>query len=143
MDDGEAHGAARRGPSILSLLLMTLAMLVVFPLFAWFGLHRHGSQGLVAAGVASGVCWVGSTGALLMALIFRRSDNSLPALMLGMILRMGLPLGAVVFFTVQKHALVDSGVIGMILVYYLFALVVETALSLRLVVKPGRVTKAT
>lgn len=127
-------------PTLLACL--TLVLLVVFPGFAWYGYHGSGPVGLQAAAIAAAICWLGAAGALASAYFFRDSQQAAASLTLGMVFRMGLPLGCVLWLLSQGGPLVDAGIVGMIVVYYLVALVVETALSLRLVGNPRQVTKA-
>ena len=121
--------------------LLTLALLLVFPLFAWFGHSRHGMLGVQAAGVACAVCWVGMA-ALLAVIVVRGSQKVLHGALLGMIFRTGLPLATGVILTSQGGDLARAGVFGMILGFYLVALVVETLLSLRFVAPTGKMTEA-
>ncbi|MCO6458014.1 MAG: hypothetical protein J5I93_22145 [Pirellulaceae bacterium] len=121
---------------------LTLALAVVFPGFAWFGYSSHGAVGLQAAAIAAGICWLGAAGALSSAFFFRHAQQAMSALVLGMLFRMGLPLGCVLALLSQGGPLVDAGIVGLIVVYYLVSLVVETALSLRLVGLTRQVTKA-
>ena len=64
--------------------------------------------------------------------LVRGPQNALAITVLGMLLRMGLPLVAIVVVTVQGGALADSGFVICVLAYYAIALVLETWLSLRL-----------
>lgn len=131
-------------PNSLGLLLawLTLPLLVVFPAFAWYGYSRVGVDGILAAALAGVVCWAGAAGALITAGLLRQSQQAASALMLGMLFRMGLPLAAIAWLMSQGGWLAEAGVVGMILVYYLVSLIVETVLSLRLVGSPRQVTKA-
>ena len=137
-------------PSSLGFLLvwLTLPLLAVFPAFAWFGYSREGFHGILAAALAGAICWAGAAGALISASLLRQSQQAASALMLGMAFRMGLPLAAIAWIMTQGgrgaqgQALVEAGIVGMILVYYLLSLIVETVLSLRLVGSPRQVTKA-
>lgn len=118
---------------IVSCVWLTLALLLAFPAFAWYGYSQHSTDGLAAAAIAFGVCWLGSALALLCSAMFQGPQQATNSLMLGMMFRMGLPLGAGLLLTTQNGILAEAGVIGMIVVYYLLALVVETLLSLRFV----------
>jgi hypothetical protein len=64
--------------------------------------------------------------------LVRGPQNALAVTVLGMLLRMGLPLVAVVVVTLQGGPLADSGFVICVLAYYAIALVLETWLSLRL-----------
>jgi hypothetical protein len=64
--------------------------------------------------------------------LVRGPQNVLVITVLGMLLRMGLPLVAVVVVTVQGGPLAAGGFVICVLAYYAIALVLETWLSLRL-----------
>ena len=99
-----------------------------------------GAVALVA--LAGVVCWAGSGGALLVSGLFRHSSQAVSAMLLGMFFRMGLPLMVIFLLLSSGGPLLDAGVVGMIVVYYLISLVVETILSLRLVGPQQQVSKA-
>ena len=122
--------------------LLTVVLLAAYPLFAWFGYSQHGADGLLAAAVAGIVCWFGGIAALVLTTSVRSPEGAVSGTLLGMLFRMGFPLAAGVMLDRSGGALAAAGVLGMILLYYLLTLVVETLLSLRLV-NPGRgVSKA-
>ena len=125
----------------VALGLLTLALGLVFPLFAWYGNATYGSWGLVSAGVALGVCWFGATAALLVVNFTRHAPTH--GLLGSIFFRMGLPLVVGVWLNSQNGLLAQTGVFGMILVYYLIALAVETVLSLRVASVPAKSSKAT
>ena len=56
--------------------------------------------------------------------------------------RFGLPLAGGLYLTRQGGSLAESGVFGMIVVFYLITLAVETPLSLALLGADGRNSKA-
>jgi hypothetical protein len=50
-----------------------------------------------------------------------------------MLLRMALPLAALVYLNKTDHPLLASGIAGLIVIHYLAGLAVETLLALRIV----------
>ena len=116
-----------------SCLIFTVALLAVFPAFAYFGYSRSGSWGLAAAGVAGGACWLSGLMSLVLIGMCRGADAAFNGALLGILVRMGLPLLAAIAFAQQRGELAQAGVLGMILGYYLVALVVDTLLSVRLI----------
>jgi hypothetical protein len=64
------------------------------------------------------------------------------ATLLGMLFRMGLPLVTGVVLTRAGGPLADAGLFGMIMVFYLVGLVVETTLSVRVLGSSQTVAKA-
>jgi hypothetical protein len=86
--------------------------------FAW---SFSGATGLAATGIAFLVCWFSASLALAIAVLG------------GMMVRMGLPLGTGVLLQKLSPALAEARVLTIILGLYLVALLVETLLSLRYV----------
>jgi hypothetical protein len=108
---------------------------VVIPagiLSAWIVARRLDAQVLLAASLAVGVCWLAASLALVSTHVGARLGFPVQGLLVGMLFRMGLPLGAGVALS-QNAPLAELGIFGMILGVYLCALVVETVLSLRYV----------
>ena len=83
--------------------------------------------------VSAVICYVGAATALVLTGVFRGPQTAVQGLLLGMLVRMGLPLGAGIVLQSAGGPLAEAGVMGMIAVYYLFTLAVESVLSLRLV----------
>lgn len=99
-------------------------------------------MGIAATAVAAGVCWFGATGALLSTAFLRGSQFALHGLFGGMILRLGLPLALGMFLSSRGGGLAKAGVFGLIVMFYLLTLVVETLLSLRFVNQPQKSARA-
>ena len=126
-----------RAGSILNLLvacaLLTLAVLLVAPLFAWYAHGRSQSAGVTASFVAAGVCWLGGTLALVTAYVANRYGQGIQGVLAGMFFRMGLPLVCGLVLERQVPSLAAAGFFSLVLGYYLFVLPIETLLSLRFV----------
>jgi hypothetical protein len=122
-------------------LVATLGL--VAPIAGYLGWGHAGSRSLVAAGAAFLVCWLPNALSLLIMSFFRDPQQSVSAMLFGMLLRMGIPFGIAAVLLQTKHWLVDAGILPMVLGMYLVALVVETILSLWIVgaLRP-RVVKA-
>jgi hypothetical protein len=108
-------------------------LVAAFPAYAWAGWLHSGGMGVWAAAVALLVCSASALLALILAGILQGSQHAVNAMLMGMALRMGVPLAAGLLLHSQGGPLAKAGVFGMILAYYLLTLVVETVLSLRLV----------
>ena len=102
----------------------------------------RGRDAVVAAAVAAGICWAGSTIALIAAARLGTTNRVLQAHLLGMFFRLGLPLGAGMALQAQQGFLAKAGVFGLIVVFYLVTLVAETLLSLRFVQKSPTAPRA-
>jgi hypothetical protein len=111
-------------------------MLATFGATAWFAGSRHGVPGVAAAAIASGVCWLSAAVAFVLLERSRRSGKVLNGVLLGMIIRLGLPLVVGTVLNSQQGALADAGVFGLMVVCYLVALIVETLLSVRFLQQP-------
>ena len=112
--------------------LLTLTFVLAFPVFGYFAFRVHGWDGVAAAAVAALICWVAGVIALAMVFVFPEPQQVANAVGLGMLVRMGIALLAGIFFTKTGGPLVDAGVFGMIVGFYLIGLLVETLLALRL-----------
>jgi len=114
-------------------LIFSGAMLLALPFFATYGFLRAGLTGVEAAAVAGGVCWLGAVPSLLLMGWLRGGPHVVSGVLLGMLLRMGLPLVVGLLLIQTGGPLAKAGVFGMIVGYYLFGLLIETLLSVRLV----------
>jgi hypothetical protein len=129
VNTGSAPEPNKIGRVCLGLSLVALAVL---PVFAVVGYARSGWAGILAALLASGVCCGGAIASLAATWLFRVGSQAVSGILLGMIVRMGLPLAACVVLIAQGGWLVEAGAPAMILVYYLLMLVAETWWLLRL-----------
>ena len=124
-------------------VLLSLTLLIAFPAIAGYGYSNHGENGVLAAALAGGICWIGALIALVLVGLFRSSHNQMvSATLLGMLFRMGLPLVTGLALTRAGGPLAEAGLFGMILVFYLVGLVVETILSVRILGSSQDVAKA-
>ncbi len=125
-----------------SCAVLAAAVLLVFPAFAWFGFSRHGFDGLTAAAVAGGVCFLGAAAALVMTGVLRGSQAAVHGVLLGIVFRTGVPLAFGVFLMLRGGPLAETGVFGMVFVYFQVTLTVETLLAIRLVRPASKISKA-
>jgi hypothetical protein len=122
-----AHG-------ILAAVILTAWGLMTY-FYAW---PTYGRDGVLASASAAMVCWVGAGLAMTASNLFRQPERALALTAVGMALRMGLPLVAVMVVMVQGGPLARAGFVVYILAYYIVALVVETGLTVKLVSMPRR-----
>ena len=112
-------------------LLFFVIIGAFLPIGGW-GYISYGMTGVIAALVAAGTCWMGGTLALIStAIASRGSTAAMWALLFGMLFRMGLPLAVGLALNRAGGPLASAGVFGMVLVFYLLILVVETPLSIK------------
>lgn len=90
----------------------------------------HGWAGAGAVALAGVVCLAGASAALVISSILRGPHFVLPAMLLGMLIRMGLPLSLALIVHFRGGPLAESGFLVYLLVFYPVTLTVETILSL-------------
>ncbi len=132
VDQNRSEDAPLSG-ALKSCALLALAVVGFYPLVAGYGYSQYGNSGVASASVAAGVCFVGAAAALMCVAFLQGPTAAVNSTLLGMLFRMGLPLGGAMVLNQNGGPLAEAGVLGMVLVYYLFTLVIETLLSLRLV----------
>ncbi len=123
-------------------VLLTTAIVLIFPLFAWMNYSSHGRIGVTSAAVGAGVAWFGATIALVLAGVMHGPQNGAQGVLLGMLFRMGIPMGAAILFTSSGGPLAEASVFEMILFFYLVTLVIETPMSVHLVRFGEKISKA-
>jgi hypothetical protein len=124
----------RAAQGVLAAAMLTACGLLTY-FYAW---QVYGRDGVVASVSAAAVCWAGAGLAMSLSGLFRQPERALAMTAVGMALRMGLPLVAVLVVAVQGGALAEARFVIYILAYYLVALVVETWLTVKLVSTPQR-----
>jgi hypothetical protein len=120
-----------------------LTLIIIFALLVAIAIvgSSRGAAGIAASAVAAGVCWIGSMAALVVTGLSSRSNHAVQGHLLGMFFRLGLPLVAGIAIKNSGGTLAQAGTFGLIVVFYLIALVTETVLSLRLIKRPPNVTR--
>lgn len=140
--------AAKSSSSISSLLwtcaALSLAIFLVAPAFVWYGHAQSQVNGVLAAAIAGGICWLGGTLALVAAYWANRQGLGIHGALLGMFFRMGLPLIGGLALQKLFPVLAEAKLFSYVLGFYLIMLVVETLLSLRLIApqKPVKASQA-
>jgi hypothetical protein len=93
---------------------------------------RYGDGAWLASGLAAGLIWALGSASLAMIALAPTPPAQLNAALLGMMVRMSLPLVALLYFTTSGGALAAAGVNVFIVIHYLAGLLVETLLAVRL-----------
>lgn len=94
--------------------------------------RQYGSGAYLASAVSAAMIWsVGSLSLLIVALA-PTPQARVNAALLGMLVRMALPMVALAYFSKSNHPLAADGIVGLLVVHYLLGLVAETLLSVRL-----------
>lgn len=115
-----------------SCVWLTLAVAAGWAPIAWYANRMYGSAGILSATVAAVVCLAGALAALVLSALVQGPQAAMLRLALGMAFRMGVPLMGGVLLS-QSPRLASGGVFGMMVVFYLITLAVETPLSLRFI----------
>jgi hypothetical protein len=111
---------------------LTLVVVVVFPVFAWYGGVADGWAGIAAAAVAAAACYLGALLALIAGAAFGEGEKAVNGVLVGMLFRTGLPLIVGLALDRQGGPLAEAGVFGMVLCFYFVTLTAETMLAVRL-----------
>ena len=91
----------------------------------------------MASAISAALVWsVGSLSLLIVALA-PTPQARVNAAMMGMLVRMALPVLAIAYFSKSNHPLAAEGIVGLLVVHYLLGLVAETLLSVRLTTAAG------
>lgn len=98
-------------------------------LVAW----QLGGGRLIQGGLAAwGLCWGAAFVALMMVLGGRLLNQSLPAILLAMLVRMGIPLAIAIYLNKQSPFWAEARLFQFLLGNYFIALLAETGLAIRL-----------
>ncbi len=137
MSGSEETGAlgrlARRSGSWsfgLRLLVLTAVVVVAYPVLAGVATARRGSSTWQSAALAAAICWFGALLALVFSDWLRGPQAAHYALLLGLLVRTGCPLTAVVIAIRTSSRLEAVGFVGLVLGFYFVTLVTETLLTL-------------
>lgn len=105
-------------------------LLSAYLLIAPIAVQISGPTGLASAAVGCGLCLLGTQVALVVARSFRRPDNLWQGMLLGMLPRMGIPLGVGLVLQIVGGPLVESGLLIYAAVFYQVGLSIEVMLCL-------------
>lgn len=124
---------ARPAPNVLSAcLLLTAVVVIAYPLVAVVAEQLMHKPVWETAGLAAGVCWFGSALALIFFHLLRQAGNVAAATLLGMLIRIAVPMVAVALVYSQGGKLADEEFFKLVLVFYFVTLTADTLLTLRL-----------
>jgi hypothetical protein len=106
-------------------LLLAAACLLVLPV----AISLHGTDGFVAACAGIIVVWFASSLGMAVGELFHGPNAALSKLLLGMVIRMAIPLAACLLALLTDSRLAEAGFVFYVLVFYLAALPVDTILA--------------
>lgn len=113
---------------------VTAALWLPWPAVAYACYQVNGFNGVWASGLACCGCWVGVASALMVSWWANRW-TPVVGLLGGSALRFFIPLAVAIAGTIFSPGFRQAGGFGIIVAYFLYSLVWETGLSLRLVRK--------
>lgn len=109
-------------------MLLTASMLVLGLAMAPLAWQQAGPTGLLAEALAGALSLCGAALALAVFGRFSRPDQVVQALAGGMLLRTCLPLAVAAGLYLRQPQLADAGLLVYLIVFYMPALALETAL---------------
>jgi hypothetical protein len=139
MTQGLIERTARWSLTLRVALLAAVTAMAFAGVAAW-RYSQVGTIGVWAAAVASAICLAGAAAALIATGLLRGAGPhaAVSSMLLGMLFRMGLPLGALVTFQQNGGPLVEGGIVGCLLLVYPVTLLAEVALAVSLLkTSPG------
>jgi hypothetical protein len=144
--DQQASNASRSSLSLLGLIASCALLAVVLAptalAVAWLAAGELSPQAWFGAAVGGAVCFLAAALALTTTFLANRFQAPVQGVLLAMLLRMGLPLVALIALPKMGGVFSWSGVTSTILGVYLVALVLETLLSLRMIAPKSDALKA-
>ena len=116
-------------------LIVLAAAAVVLPLGNMFFHHEYGFAGGVTA---AGICLMAAWLALCVCDRLQGPEYIMPSILVGMMIRMGVPLAAVVISRIFGGPLANADFLNYLIVFYPVTLVAETWLSLPQAIGNGK-----
>ena len=112
--------------------------MIAWPIVAVVASRLQNRSAWEVAAVAAVVCWFSATLSLVLSHVMRRAGNAVAGVLLGMAVRLGIPLLTGLVATSQGGALAEGGLLGLILAFYLITLTAETGFALALAKAPPK-----
>jgi hypothetical protein len=125
------HTLRKQGIFVRSLALVIFEI-ILFAGITPFVLIYGSAWSIGAAGIASGLCTLGALSAIWIDYVFSDAKSAMIALLLGMAVNMGVPLGFGVAIHLHGGPLSESGFIYYLLYFYILTLAMKTILTLPL-----------
>jgi hypothetical protein len=122
---------------LLAIVIAPAAILV-----AWICNRELSASTLLGAAIGGGVSWLAGAIALTATALGNRLKFPVQSVLIAMLIRMGLPLAAIIALPYIDSSPAAKIARSTILGVYLIALVIETALSLRMIPQQAHAAKA-
>lgn len=111
---------------------LSAAVVVVWLIDSVATTHFSGRSTWEVSAVAAGICWTGAMVSLVLLHVLRIRGAPMAGALLGMLVRMTIPLIIVAVATMQGGELAEAGLAGQLVAFYLITLAIETCLSVAL-----------
>ena len=121
--------AAATGSLVAQAMWLLGSVVGLYLLLAPLAYMLNGSEGLVAAAVAAGICVFGSFGALVAMQVLKGPAMFVGGVVLGMFLRMAVPLVFCLIVYLQPSLLTRAGMVFYVLAFYMVTLLVDAILT--------------
>ena len=118
---------------IKAIVVLSTVVFVAFVVLATVAWQRHQSIGVLAAVLATAVCWSSSVAALCLTYRTTGSPNALAGVMGGIMLRTGIPMAFGIIGSSANSQLANAGLLGMTMLMFLLSLAVETLMAVGIV----------
>lgn len=125
--------AAKKRSLIKAIVVLSVFVLVGFVVMAFVAYGKNATAGLLAATLASAVCWTASIAALCLTYKTAGTPDGLSGVFGGMLMRTGIPMAFAIVGTTLVPELARVGLFGMTLLMFLLTLAVETWLAVGIV----------
>lgn len=113
--------------------ILAAAMAPAGALAGWLAYARHSAAGLQAALLAAVTCWLSATVALMLAGLLAGTPQAISGILGGTLVRLAGPLLITAGCAALGSPLSAAGLFGYMLVFFLYALAIETVLLIGLV----------
>lgn len=123
-------GGLRRAGFVTQSVALVAAMALSCLLFGGLAGWIFGRVGLEAAGVAAGLCWLGSEAGLIVDHLFRRTSYGHFGFMAGAVPRMGAPLIFGLIVQIANPPIAKAGFLLYLVVFYLVGLAFEAMVTM-------------
>lgn len=127
------HSAGFRLSLPVACSILAAAMAPAGALAGWSAYARHSTAGLQAALLAAVTCWLSATVALILAGLLAGTPQAISGILGGTLVRLAGPLLVTAGCAASHSPLSAAGMFGYMVVFFLYALAIETVLLIGLV----------
>lgn len=113
--------------------LLSMLAVVYYPIPACIAIMKYGVDGLAAAVLAGGACWIGSVAGLAVIGLTKGPQTGVQGILGGKLLGMGLPLATIAAVQITGIPAAHGGILILAVIYFLPTLAVQTILAVRLI----------